>query len=122
VPGCERRTVLPQFVVSCYSLDHYVLPLTAELQQELHMAIRKTVAEEPERLPRANLHPIARKIARAWVSEGVSFAPQDRKELVEAIFDLLEVVTVLGCSEGGRIVMALLESANSSPTHNSTTE
>ena len=43
-------------------------------------------------------------------------------DAVEAIFDLLEVVTVLGCSEGGRIVMALLESANSSPTHNSTTE
>jgi hypothetical protein len=96
--------------------------LSAELQQELHMAIRRTAAGEPERLTRANLHPIAQKIARAWVSEGVSFAPQDRKELVEAIFDLLEVATVLGCSEGGRIVMALLESADSSPTHNSTTE
>lgn len=96
--------------------------MLSELQQELQMAIRRTLAGEPERLTRDNLHPIAQEIARAWVSEGVSFDPGDRKELVEVIFDLLEVVTVFAGSEGGRIVMALLESANSSPTHNSTTE
>ena len=39
--------------------------MLSDLQQELQMAIRRTLSGEPERVTRDNLHPIAQEIARA---------------------------------------------------------
>ena len=58
-----------------------VSAMLSELQQELHMAIRRTLAGEPNGSPGTIFIHRSRNRTR-WGLEGVSFDPGDRKELV----------------------------------------